>query len=139
MNEQIATIPAVGQAWPEQGGIYIGSRVIDGQPHHVIIPGGVEHDIESVEFKDVETRAAAVGEINGHSDWRAPEQEDLMLAWINAREHFVRHGMGSIYWSRSEHHGCPWAVGFEYGSVYYYYRYSEFRVRPFRSFIASSI
>lgn len=138
MTEQTTTIPAIGQPWAEQGGIYIGLRLIGGQVHHVVIPGGIEHDINDVEFKDVEAKGT-VGELNGHSDWRAPDQEDLMLAWINAREHFVQEGMDSIYWSRSEHHGWPWAVDFEYGCVDGDGRTNEFRVRPFRSFIASSL
>ncbi|THF54374.1 hypothetical protein E6O51_21675 [Pseudothauera rhizosphaerae] len=68
------------------------------------------------------------------------EQEDLMLAWVTAREHFVQTGgLDSIYWSRSFHHGWPWAVGFEDGDVSFTRRYGEFRVRPFRSVIASSL
>ena len=139
MSNQPATqsrIPAIGQAWPEQGGIYIGSRLIDGGLHHIIIPGGVEHDTEDVEFKEVDKAVSDKGEINGHSDWRAPDQEDLLLAWINAREHF---NTEDWYWSRSEHHGWPWAVDFEDGTCYDYDRYGEFRVRPFRSISDSSI
>lgn len=131
-TETKTTIPAIGQPWPEQGGIYIGSRLVDGAVHHVVIPGGTEHDIERVAFKSVE--GCIPKEINGHSDWRAPDQEDLMLAWINAREHFEQKGIASIYWSRSVHHDYPWAVDFEDGNCYYYDRSDEFRVRPFRSF-----
>lgn len=128
----ITTTPALGQLWPEQGGIFVGQRVIDGQTHNIISAPGVEHDIKDVEFKDVETKGA-IGELNGHSDWRAPDQEDLMLAWVNARKHFEQEGWSSVYWSRSEYHGYPWAVGFEDGLVSVYGRGYEFRVRPFRS------
>ena len=128
------TIPAINQPWPEQGGIYIGSRLIDGQVHHIVIPGGIEHDAEGVAFKDVTTSIPS--EINGHSDWRAPDQEDLMLAYINAREHF---DADDWYWSRSEHHGCAWAVDFEGGDTSDYRRDYEFRVRPVRSFPDSSL
>ena len=132
------TIPVINQPWPEQGGIYIGSRLIDGAVHHVVIPGGVEHDVKSVEFGNVEKVIPA--EINGHTDWRAPEQEDLMLAYINAREHFKQTGgLDSIYWSRSEHHDWPCAVDFENGNVDFNDRDCEFRVRPFRSFPDSSL
>jgi hypothetical protein len=138
MNAAVETrIPALNQPWPEQGGIYIGSRLIDGAVHHVVIPGGTEHDIEDVLFANIEK--AIPKEINGHANWRAPDQEDLMLAYINAREHFVHEGSDSIYWSRSEHHGWPWAVDFEDGITYSHYRIIEFRVRPFRSFPDSSI
>ena len=128
------TIPAINQPWPEQGGIYIGSRLIDGQVHHIVIPGGTEHDAEGVAFKDVATSIPA--EINGHSDWRVPSQEDLMLAWINAREHFVQEGSDSIYWSGAAYNDAwAWAVVFENGLTFLSNRYFEFRVRPVRRFI----
>ena len=131
------SIPAIGQAWPEQGGIYIGARLIDGATHHVVIPGGVEHDIKDVAFKGV--RACIPTELNGQGDWRAPDQEDLMLAWINAREHFEKSGWSSYYWSRTERDGWAWAVDFEYGHTNRDYRGNEFRVRPFRSFPDSAL
>ena len=40
----MSTTPAINQHWPEQGGIFIGSRLIDGQVHHIVIPGGTEFD-----------------------------------------------------------------------------------------------
>ena len=128
------TIPAINQPWPEQGGIYIGSRVIDGQVHHIVIPGGTVHDAEGVSFKNVATSIPA--EINGHSDWRAPDQEDLMLAWINTREHFVQEGSDSIYWSGTAYNDT-WAraVAFVGGNTDYDNRFHEFRVRPVRRFI----
>ena len=132
------TIPAINQPWPEQGGIYIGSRLIDGQVHHIVIPGGVDHDAKKMAFKGVATSIPA--EINGHSDWRAPSQEDLMLAWINAREHFVQEGSDSIYWSSTvDSDNWPWAVDFENGSTNNRTRLREFRVRPVRSFPDSSL
>ncbi|GKS91175.1 DUF1566 domain-containing protein [Acidovorax sp. SUPP2539] len=124
-------VPAINQPWPAQGGIYIGSRLINGVVHHVVIPGGVEFDHVYVPFSRVQKVVAEGDELNGFSDWRAPDQEDLMLAYINAREHFAP----EYYWSRSEHHGYPWAVDFENGYTHNRYRDNEFRVRPFRRFI----
>lgn len=129
--------PAIGQAWPEQGGIYIGARLIDGAMHHIVIPGGVEHDAKDVAFKNVE--ASIPAELNGHSDWRAPDQEDLMLAWINAREHFEKSGLASYYWSRTVRNDWPWSGDFEHGLTDNDYRFSEFRVRPFRSLPDSAL
>ena len=140
MSTQTATrIPAINQPWPEQGGIFIGSRLIDGVVHHVVIPGGTEFDTKDVEFDDLEKTVAAAGDINGHSDWRAPDLEDLQLAYINARERFEQTGYSSWYWSRTERHGYPWAVDFENGRTTSFTRNNEFRVRPFRSFPDSSL
>ncbi|GAB2704163.1 Lcl domain-containing protein [Comamonas sediminis] len=132
----MSTIPAINQPWPEQGGIYIGTRLIEGKAHHVVIPGGVEFDHVDVVFSRVEQVIAEGDSLNGHSDWRAPDQEDLMLAYINTREHFDKDGW---YWSRSEHHGWAWAVGFKDGLTDGRTRNNEFRVRPVRSFSASTL
>ena len=100
-----------------------------------MIPGGTEHDAQNIKFADVQ--ASIPTEINGHSDWRAPDQEDLMLAYINAREHF---DTDDWYWSRTpDGDNWAWAVDFEYGFTLYNNRYFEFRVRPVRSFPASAI
>lgn len=130
--------PAINQPWPEQGGIYVGARLIDGQVHHIITPAGTDLD-QHGNYDQIEGGKIEFGEINGFSDWHAGDQEDVMLAFINAREHFVCTGSDSIYWTRSLHHGYPWAVVFENGHVNYNRRNDEFRVRPFRSVIHSSI
>ncbi|MFY2587161.1 DUF1566 domain-containing protein [Achromobacter xylosoxidans] len=134
MTATATTVPAIGQEWPEQGGIYIGSRLIDGATHHVIIPGGKEFDLVDVEFKDLASAVAERGEVNGHDDWRAPDQEDMMLAYINAAGLFEK---DDWYWTNTP---CgsynAWAVIFEDGSVDDWPRGSEFRVRPVRSIIA---
>lgn len=128
-------IPAIGQPWPEQGGIYIGSRLIDGVARHVVIPGGIEHDAKEVRFDDV--AGCIPAEINGYTDWRAPDLEELMLAWIHAREHFVQDSSESIYWTSTEHNTrFSWAVSFESGITDFTNRLNKFRVRPFRSFIS---
>lgn len=137
MNAAVeTTTPAIGQHWPAQGGIYIGARLINGAVHHVVIADGTKHDIEDQDFKAAQS--VQFGNINGHSDWHAGDQEDLMLAYINAREHFKQE-VDSIYWSRSEHNGWPWAVDFELGCTSNFNRRNEFRVRPFRSFPDSSL
>jgi hypothetical protein len=131
-QEAQTRVPAINQPWPEQGGIYIGSRLADGEVHHVVIPGGVEFDHVDVPFYQVEKVVNEGGELNGFRDWRTPDQEDLMLAYINAREHFMQTGGDSIYWSRSEHHDWPWATDFEIGRTDRFDRLSAFRVRPVR-------
>ena len=133
----MSTTPAINQPWPEQGGIFIGSRLINGLVHHVVIPGGIEFDHTDIPFSRVEQVVAEGDELNGFSDWRAPDKEDLMLAYINSREFFDTDGW---YWSRTldgEH--WAWAVVFEDGVTYCCHRGCEFRVRPVRSFPASAI
>ncbi|PNL98357.1 Lcl C-terminal domain-containing protein [Achromobacter xylosoxidans] len=132
MTATATTVPAIGQEWPEQGGIYIGSRLIDGATHHVIIPGGKEFDLVDVEFKDLASAVAERGEVNGHDDWRAPDQEDMMLAYINAAGLFEK---DDWYWTNTPYGSdSAWAVHFENGHVYSWLRRSEFRVRPVRRF-----
>ena len=133
----MSTTPAINQHWPEQGGIFIGSRLIDCQVHHVVIPGGIEFDHAGIPFSRVEQVIAEGDELNGFSDWRAPDKEDLILAYINAREHFDTSG---CYWSRTpEDEHYTRAVEFEGGRTFIRYRSLELRVRPVRSFPASAI
>lgn len=132
-------IPTIGQPWPEQGGIYVGPRLKDGQVHHLVIPGGTDFDIKASHDNAAE-RISAKGDINGFSDWRHGEQEDLMLAYINARDQFHHKGMESVQISATPYDsGSAWAVRFEFGDVFLSCRNDEFRVRPFRSIIHSPI
>lgn len=137
MTATATTAPSIGQEWPEQGGIFIGSRLIDGAVHHVIIPGGKEFDLADVEFDQLSSAVAERGEVNGHSDWRVPEQEDMMLAYINAPHLFDKEDW---YWTAKPYGSTfAWAVSFEYGGVLLWSRRGEFRVRPVRNIIASSL
>ena len=132
-----AAIPALNTPWPEQGGIYVGARLVNGEVRHVIKPAGTEHDATGLNF--AAAKSHQFGEINGHSDWHTGDQEDYMLAYVNAREHFKQKGLDSIYWTRSEHHNVAWAVDFELGYTTDFYRYNEFRAAPFRSLSDSSL
>jgi hypothetical protein len=132
-------IPAIGQPWAGQGGIYIGARIKDGQVHHVLIPGGTDFDIKASHNNAAE-RIAEKGEINGFSDWRHGDQEDLMLAYINAPDQFHRAGYDSCQVSATPYGSdYAWVVAFEDGLVTTFTRGLEFRVRPFRSIIHSTI
>ena len=137
MTATATSMPVVGQEWPEQGGVFIGTRLIDGVAHHIIIPGGAEFDLLDVEFKGVASAVAERGEVSGHADWRAPDQEDMMLAYINVPDLFDK---DDWYWTNKPYgSGDAWAVHFEHGCVNYWHRSYEFRVRPVRSIIASSL
>jgi hypothetical protein len=134
MTATATSMPSIGQEWPEQGGVFIGSRLIDGVAHQIIIPGGAEFDLVDVEFKDLASAMAERGEINGHIDWRAPDQEDMMLAYINVPDLFDK---SDYYWTNKPYGSShAWAVRFEDGRVRFWDRYGEFRVRPVRSIIA---
>lgn len=129
--------PQVGEYWPEQGGLYVGSRIINGSVHHVVIADvGTLYDRVNQNHKEaLHTR---FGEIDGHDDWHAGDKEDHMLAYVNAREHFGQETR-SIYWTRSVHDNCPWpwAFDFEDGCCFSIPpEANEYRVRPFRSFTA---
>lgn len=120
--------PRIGQAWPEHGGIYIGSRLADGVIRHLVVPGGVEHDKVGVSHSAALEISEA--EINGHRDWVLPDQRDLMLAYINVPELF---DTGGFYWSATQYGSFDaWAVDFENGTVYHWYRNDEFRARAVR-------
>lgn len=137
MTATATTVPAIGQEWPEQGGVFIGSRLIDGVVHHRIIPGGTDFDLVDVGFDDQASAIAERGEVNGHSDWQAPDQEDMMLAYINTPHLFDK---DDWYWTNKPCGSTTaWAVDFEYGDVGHWGRTNEFRVRPARSVIASSL
>lgn len=130
----VTSMPAIGQEWPEQGGVFIGSRLIDGAVHHIIIPSGKEFDLADVQFDQLASAVAERGEANGHADWRAPDQEDMMLAYINVPDLFEK---DDWYWTNKPYGSLyAWAVGFEDGSVNTWSRDTEFRVRPVRSIIA---
>lgn len=137
MTATATSTPTIGQEWPEQGGVFIGSRLIDGATHHIFIPGGKEFDLVDVGFNDMRSAITERGEVNGHSDWRAPGQEDMMLAYINVPDLF---DTSDYYWTNKP---CgsftAWAVHFEHGYVYFWHRNGEFRVRPVRSVIASTL
>jgi hypothetical protein len=123
--------PQVGEYWPAQGGVYVGSRLINGTVHHVVIADvGTLYD--SVNQNHKEALHTRFGEIDGHDDWHAGDQADHMLAFMNAREHFKEGD--SVYWTRTEHNGWACAFNFENGSCSFE-RNGEFRVRPFRRFI----
>ncbi|WP_419342755.1 DUF1566 domain-containing protein [Achromobacter sp. PD1] len=137
MTATATSTPAIGQEWPEQGGVFIGTRLVHGVAHHVIVPGGKEFDLADVAFNDLTTAVADRGEVNGHGDWRAPDQEDMMLAYINVPDLFEK---DDWYWTNKPYGSdYAWAVNFEDGYVLNWNRGYEFRVRPVRSIIASPL
>lgn len=133
MTQTLSTfLPLPGQSWPEQGGIIVGHRMIEGVYRSVIIPGGTEYDVLA-SYNNAAERIAAKGEINGFADWHHGSLEDAMLAYMNVRDLFPHEGVESVQITSTP---CgflsAWAVAFVDGSVSYLLRRRELRVRPFR-------
>lgn len=146
--------PAIGEYWPGQGGIYAGDfRSSDGTVYGLIV--GKEEDIGRARWaqdgeRDLSdwdglantaalrndcpaAKLAADYVIDGHTDFYLPARRELQLAAANLHDTF---GKESWYWTstpRGEY--FAWAVDFEHGFTSHRFRFSEFRVRPFRRFI----
>jgi len=135
-QETAVILPLPGQPWPAQGGIYAGSYVKDGQLHHGIFAAGVDSDVQT-SFDTLDGKVKDLPQIAGFSDWRAPDQREVMLSFIANPDDFNRKGYDSIYLTSTPFGSYfAWVLGFEGGNVVVYARSSEFRFRPFRSFVA---
>ena len=130
--QQVPAYP-LGQFVSSQGGIYVGARLIDGRVHHRFIAPREQHPTE-IKFDDVGRAVASMGRIGGLDGWRPGDQEDLMLAYINARGHFPTSGQASIYWTSAPFGSTnAWALDFEDGHVYPWDRSLQRAVLPVRS------
>lgn len=146
--------PAIGDYWEGQGGHYAGDfRGSDGSVYGLIVsPGedvgraawGPTGERELSDWDGLANTARlrnecpaaklTVGfERDEHSDFYLPARRELQLAAANVPHLF---GKESRYWSSTPYsEDYAWAVGFELGFTYDFYRDYEFRVRPFRRFI----
>ncbi|HCW17346.1 MAG TPA: DUF1566 domain-containing protein, partial [Achromobacter sp.] len=77
--------------------------------------------------------AASEHSADGHKDFYLPSHRELMQ--VVAAEGF-NEDAGYVWTSTPCGSYSAWAVNFEGGDVHYWYRASEFRVRPVRSIIA---
>lgn len=69
---------------------------------------------------------------DGHADFYLPARREIVVAAANVPHLF---GKESWYWTSTPYsNSSAWAVAFEDGYVFNYYRTNEFRVRPFRRF-----
>lgn len=149
--------PAIGDYWPAQGGFYVGDmRGDDGTVYGLIVADcGTAQDVGRAKWgpegeRDLSqwdglantqalgdehpaAKLAAGHAADEHQDFYLPARRELQLAAANIPHLF---GTGSWYWSSTPRtESYAWAVGFEYGSTYDFYRFNEFRVRPVRRFI----
>lgn len=128
IRRQQGNLPAAFGA-PLQGGIYVGPHWEDGKLVHLIAADADlgEHDWEDAKEAATECRGG------DHSDWFLPTREQLEIARIYAQASFEK----GYHWSATPYGSdVAWVVDFESGCVLTSSRDGEFRVRPFRRFIA---
>ena len=68
-------------------------------------------------------------EIDGHADWYLPAQAELMLCFVNAREHFQK----EWHWSSTQYSAyAAWFQAFSSGHAYDNGKDGEWRARAVR-------
>lgn len=123
-NAPALSLPAEFGA-PLQGGFYAGPHWEDGKLVHLI---GANESLGDWQWEDAKNKAGQYFD-DGHDDWFLPTKDQLTVGLLYAKNKFE----SVWHWTQSPcGSGNAWAVYFENGDVYLGYRYSEFRVRPFR-------
>lgn len=159
-----AGIPAIGEAWPSQGGIYVGMvRGENGNPdYHLVLTtdpagtadkvkwGGYEQDEPGVanEYDGLANTLALVEsehshpaaqwafelDISEHRDWYLPARRELALCYANVPELFEK---GRWHWSSTQ---CSpysaWIQNFDDGYQNYDHKGDEYRARAVRRVVS---
>jgi len=154
-----ALAPAIGQEWPEQGGVYAGvMRAPDGKPHyHLIVPTSPDAQTESIKWGtqnieephakcDRDGVANTLGliasqhdypaaewahslQIGAFSDFYLPSRRELRLLWVNVPELFA----DGYYWSSTQYsRDSAWFQDFSVGDQYLNDKSYELRARAVR-------
>ncbi len=147
-------IPAVGEYWTGQGGRLVGMHpeggyLVAGEPLEGNFQfGHYERDLDGFSATDGETNTRALLNLGGshaalaaseytadsHHDFYLPSQTEgaLILGALGLSD--------GIFWTSTPYgSNTAWAVDFERGTVNVWPRTNEFRVRPLRRVIPSSI
>lgn len=150
------TPPALLSAWPEQGGIYVGTKATpDGRAWYIV--AAIDHQLEDQawgpyrvkidgagDYHDsrANTEAMAAGgselakqilalDIGGLTDWALPSQADGHLLAANAR-HLM--DQDDLYWLSTQYSAnLAWSQDFGDGSQDLYLKVAEFRAVPVRA------
>jgi hypothetical protein len=144
----------IGEYLSGQGGVYVGDILgNDGVTYGLITPKdedigrakwGPEGERDLSDWDGLSNtarlrnegpaaRLASNYEADGHVDFYLPAHRELIVAQANVPHLF---GKDSWYWTSTPYgQSNAWAVDFEDGNVTTGYRFTEFRVRPFRRFI----
>ena len=130
--EKLTAIPAIGQPWPGQGGIYAGVvRGRDGGPdYHLIV---AEEDRNDIKWKPAMEWAAGL-RIDGHNDFTLPWRAEQAILFGNVPELFQT----TWYWSReqpAELGAFAWYQSFDVGHQYDCRKTGEFRARAVRRLV----
>lgn len=154
--ESALTPPALGQIWPGQGGIYVGTvpSMLDIPAHH-LIAGTQETTLKWGPYEDdapgtshtngpTNTHALAAGgdkypaarwcadyTADGHNDFHLPSRFDLLIAFLSTGATvFDKEG---YYWSSTQFSRLyAFVQAFASGDSGCCVKVNEFRVRPFR-------
>lgn len=157
-SQPALSIPAVGEYWEGQGGIYAGYvRGENGTPGwHLVVPTHPSATAESIKWGPYNvdvgvashtdgrantTALALLGEeyqaatwatgldIEGHRDFYLPARRELALAEVNLADHFVK----GWYWSSTQcSASSAWNQYFGDGNQHYAYKDSTGRARAVR-------
>lgn len=104
--------PAIGQLWPEQGGVYAGiARGFDGQPDHHLILSATKAD--AMPWQRAMDWAGALLD-GAHNDWALPTRPQSALLFANLRDQFEQRW----HWTNETYEGdgsCAWVQYFDDG------------------------
>ncbi len=126
--------PAIGQPWPEQGGIYAGLvRGVDGNPdQHLVLAAALPP--KRLNWKDACTWGTSVRD-SDFTDWSLPTRDESALLYANVR-HLVE---GGWHWTGTQYSaGDAWLQVFSSGLQSYFDKSFEARARAVRRFNAQS-
>lgn len=124
-------VPAIGQAWPEQGGTYAGIlRGENGQPDYHLIHTTIDHELTNIKWQAAIDSARK--SINDFRDWSLPNRREARLLTINSPESFDKDGW---YWTSEQSADDPdyaWMQDFYNGNQNYDHKSIEYRARAVR-------
>jgi hypothetical protein len=130
--ETVAGLPKIGEAWPEQGGVFAGARLgVDGAPDYYLIVGP-EHD-DVLDWNSATNWAGRLS-IAGHSDFGLPRRNEGAALFDRVRQLFQQ----TYYWLAEQRAGCPsnaWNQDFNDGRQDYWNEDSKLRARAVRRLV----
>jgi hypothetical protein len=121
------SLPAIGQHWPEQGGVLLGlmpgqngtpdyALILSGEPSADLVDvpwgeygqriegcssehNGLANTLAMVEAGNELAKRITALSINGFTDWYLPSRNELRLAYVAARDQFAH---DDWYWSSTQ-------------------------------------